>query len=84
MPEKPPNLKDIIEEFQSKQPKESDNDGEIVERQIEQSVSSDRTRNCISTSNKHKKIQVRIHSTDKVIRACLLIFFILRWKYKDE
>jgi len=33
VPEKPPNLKDIIEEFQSKQPKKSDNDGENVESQ---------------------------------------------------
>jgi hypothetical protein len=51
VPEKPPDLKDIIEEFQSKQPKKSDNDGENVESHIEKnSVSLDSTRPCISTS----------------------------------
>ena len=42
---------------------------------IEKNVSLDHTRNCISTSNKNKKIRVRIHSTVKVIRACMFIMW---------
>ena len=42
---------------------------------IEKNVSLDHTRNCISTSNKHKKIHVRINSTVKVIRACIFIMW---------
>ena len=37
------------------------------------SVSLGRTRPCMYTSNKNIKILVRIHSTVKVIRACLFI-----------
>ena len=36
-------------------------------------VSIDHTRHCIHTSNKNKKIHVRIHSTSKVLRAGLFI-----------
>jgi hypothetical protein len=36
-------------------------------------VSLDHTRNCIHTSNKNKKIYPRIHSTVKVIRACIFV-----------
>ena len=40
---------------------------------IEKKVSIDHTRNCIQTSTKNKKIYPRIHSTVKVIRACIFI-----------
>ena len=42
---------------------------------IEKNVSLDHTRNCISTSNKNKKIYPRINSTVKVIPACIFIMW---------
>ena len=44
---------------------------EVKRQTLKKSVSLDRTRPCIQTSNNHKKIQVRIHSTVKVTQACM-------------
>jgi hypothetical protein len=40
---------------------------------LKKNVSLDHTRPCIDTSNKNKKIRVRINSTVNVIRACIFI-----------
>ena len=48
---------------------------EVKRQTLKKSVSLDRTRPCIQTSNNHKKIQVRINATVKVIRACLFVMF---------
>ena len=64
--QKDPNLKDIIEEFQSKEPKKSDNDGENVEHQSHRKKATLVVirRVIVFTHHiKRIKIQARIHST---------------------
>ena len=45
---------------------------DVLKHQIEKSM-SDHTRPCIDTFNKKIKIQVRIHATVNVLRACMFI-----------